>query len=253
MKIKYTTITLLLILAMAISTAPTSAYSNSAVKAAEQTAPQHKYTLRPPAGQGSSLSVVARSTRQVQIQVTDENDKPVPDLAIIFSLSDSCLGVIGAGTAAGMTAREKTDNRGIATVPWVIGAAKCAGSIAAKVEGTSFAFTYQAAVRATPGWQFDIEEGKAVRKEVGISNTCLEPHIFRIKNEIKYIRFEEPTNAIPVGASSVKQIGLVFDTKGLKSKVYSDKLVVECRDCKKGGKCNLFRHEITIEMNVIKK
>jgi hypothetical protein len=117
------------------------------VTAGDQTTGQRRYILRPPQGQGATLSVAARSTRQVQIQVTDENDRPVPDLALLFSLGDPCLGSLGIGAGAGTLFREKTDNRGIATVPWIVGAAKCAGSIIIKVEGSEASFTYQAEVR----------------------------------------------------------------------------------------------------------
>lgn len=105
-----------------------------------------RYILRPPAGQGGSISVAARSTRQVQIQVTDENDKPVADLPIIFSLGDPCLGTLGLGVAAGAVFTEKTDNRGIATVPFIVGAAKCAGTLIAKVQGTDITYTYRVQV-----------------------------------------------------------------------------------------------------------
>ena len=118
----------------------------------EQPAVQQRYTLRPPPGQGGALSVSARSTRQIQIQVTDENDRPVPDLPILFSLGDPCLGSIGLGAAAGTLFTAKTDNRGIATVPWITGAAKCAGTIVAKVEGTENSFTYRAQVSSSAGF-----------------------------------------------------------------------------------------------------
>jgi hypothetical protein len=122
------------------------------VTASVQTTPQGRYTLRPPQGQGASLSVSARSTRQIQIQVTDENDRPVPDLAILFSLGNPCLGALGIGAGAGTLLREKTDNRGIATIPWVVGATRCAGSILVRVEGTNSTFTYQASVRQPSFW-----------------------------------------------------------------------------------------------------
>lgn len=112
----------------------------------QQPAAGQRYILRPPAGQGSSLSVSARSTRQLQIQVTDENDRPVPDLPILFSLGNPCLGTLGAGIAAGALFKGKTDNRGIATVPWITGAAKCADTILVRVEGTDNTFTYRAQV-----------------------------------------------------------------------------------------------------------
>jgi len=117
------------------------------VTAGEQTTGQRRYVLRPPQGQGATLSVAARSTRQVQIQVTDENDRPIPDVALLFSLGSPCLGSLGIGAGAGALFREKTDNRGIATVPWIVGAAKCAGAIVIKVEGAEASFTYQAEVR----------------------------------------------------------------------------------------------------------
>jgi len=113
---------------------------------AERQTSQARYILRPPAGQGAALSVAARSTRQVQIQVTDENDRPVPDLPILFSLANPCLGSLGVGAGAGLLFKGKTDKRGLASVPWITGGAGCAGSILIKVEGTDFSFTYQAQV-----------------------------------------------------------------------------------------------------------
>lgn len=123
------------------------------VTAEAQTAPQGRYTLRPPSGQGGSLSIAARSTRQIQIQVTDENDKPVPDLPILFSLADPCLGSLGAA-AAGTVFSGKTDNQGVATVTWVAGLVRCSGSIVARVEGTNFAYTFQATIRPVGFWTF---------------------------------------------------------------------------------------------------
>jgi hypothetical protein len=118
-----------------------------AVAAEQQPAAQRRYILRPVAGQGATLSVAARSTRQIQIQVTDENDRPIPDLPILFSLGSPCLGSLGLGAGAGVLSKEKTDNRGIAAVPWIVGAAKCKGAITANVEGTQDSFTFQTEVR----------------------------------------------------------------------------------------------------------
>jgi uncharacterized protein YaiE (UPF0345 family) len=118
----------------------------------QQPAPGQRYLLRPPAGQGSSLSVSARSTRQLQIQVTDENDRPVPDLPILFSLGNPCLGTLGVGIAAGTLFKAKTDNRGIASVPWITGAAKCADTILVRVEGTDSTYTYRAQVTGGNGF-----------------------------------------------------------------------------------------------------
>jgi hypothetical protein len=66
-------------------------------------ATQRRYILRP-VGSGSTISVRARSTRQIQIQVTDENDKPVPDIPIIFALAGAggkFAGTLGPGGSAG--------------------------------------------------------------------------------------------------------------------------------------------------------
>lgn len=100
-----------------------------------------------PVSSGSQLSVRARSTRQIQVQVTDKNDKPLPDLPVLFSLGDPCLGSLGLGVAAGGAFRQKTDKRGIAAVPLVAGAARCAASIVAKVEGTNASVTIHATVK----------------------------------------------------------------------------------------------------------
>jgi hypothetical protein len=118
----------------------------------QQPAGQRRYILRPVAGQGATLSVAARSTRQIQIQVTDENDRPIPDLAMLFSLGSPCLGSLGIGAGAGNLTREKTDNRGIASVPWVAGAARCTGSITVNVEGTDTSYVFQAQVRQLSFW-----------------------------------------------------------------------------------------------------
>lgn len=101
-----------------------------------------------PVSSGSQFSVRARSTRQVQVQVTDKNDKPLPDLPVLFSLGDPCLGSLGLGAVAGLTLVQKTDKRGIAAVPLVAGAARCAASIIAKVEGTNASVTIQTNVQS---------------------------------------------------------------------------------------------------------
>ncbi len=102
-----------------------------------------------PVSSGSQFSVRARSTRQIQVQVTDKNDKPLPDLPVLFTLGNPCLGSLGLGAIAGLTMVQKTDKRGIAAVPLVAGAAKCAASIVAKVEGTNASVTIQTNVQSS--------------------------------------------------------------------------------------------------------
>lgn len=105
-----------------------------------------------PVASGSQLSVRARSTRQVQVQVTDKNDNPLPDLPVLFSLGNPCLGSLGLGVAAAASFRQKTDRRGIAAVPFLAGAAKCAASILIKVEGTNASVSIQTNVVQNRGF-----------------------------------------------------------------------------------------------------
>lgn len=51
-----------------------------------------------------------------------------------------------------------------------------------------------------PGWHVELEEGKSTRSNLSINNRCSAPHVFRVKNKIKYLRFEQPTDSILVGA-----------------------------------------------------
>jgi hypothetical protein len=86
------------------------------------------------------------------VQVTDKNDNPLPDLPVLFSLGDPCLGSLGLGVAAGATFRQKTDKRGIASVPLITGAARCAASILVKVEGTNASVSIQTNVVQNRGF-----------------------------------------------------------------------------------------------------
>ncbi len=105
-----------------------------------------------PVSSGAQFSVRARSTRQVQVQVTDKNDKPLPDLPVLFSLANPCLGALGLGALAGPTFVQKTDNRGIAAAPLLAGAAKCAASIVVKVQGTNASVTIPTNVVSSAGF-----------------------------------------------------------------------------------------------------
>jgi hypothetical protein len=128
------------------------------VRVQDQAAPPQDVIIRVvdelgrPVASGSEFSVRARSTRQIQVQVTDRNDKPLPDLPVLFSLGNPCLGTLGLGAIAGLTMTQKTDNRGIATVPLVAGAARCAATITAKVEGTNASVTIQANIQSGFGF-----------------------------------------------------------------------------------------------------
>ena len=117
-------------------------------------ATQRQYKLRP-VGLGSNLSVRARSTRQIQIQVTDENDKPVPDLPVLFLLGGGggqSAGSLSAGALAGSSVTATTNAQGLASISFTAGPDTATGSLTASVEGTNSSTTLQISV--SPGVGF---------------------------------------------------------------------------------------------------
>ena len=128
------------------------------VRVQDQAAPPQDMLIRVvdelgrPVASGSQFSVRARSTRQIQVQVTDRNDRPLSDMPVVFTLSDPCLGTLGVGAVAGLTQVQRTDNRGIAAVPLVAGAAACAALITATVQGTTVSVSIPANVQASTGF-----------------------------------------------------------------------------------------------------
>jgi hypothetical protein len=109
-----------------------------------------------------------------------------------------------------------------------------------------------AAQKAPTVMRATVETGKTTRKAFSITNDCREEHHFRIKSKVKFIRFEQPTDAILIGPHSTREIGVEFSATGLASKVYLDEFSVECRDCKKGRGCVIERSRINVEMTVTK-
>jgi hypothetical protein len=117
----------------------------------QQPATQKKYFVRP-VGLGAQTSVRARSTRQIQVQVTDENDKPVPDIPIIFALGTAGAGTLGSGVAAGATATIQTNAQGIASVPFTAGDSAATTEISATVENTRYSWTGTLSVARVAGF-----------------------------------------------------------------------------------------------------
>ena len=141
----------------------------------------HRYTVRP-VGMGSNISVRARSTRQIQVQVTDENDRPVPDIPILFAIAGATgnLGSFapagagvsggaaggsasaGAGSASGGAGGSvasstggfsvTTDASGVARVQFVAGDTPGNGTLTARVEGTDFSWTAELKVKKAHGF-----------------------------------------------------------------------------------------------------
>jgi len=88
---------------------------------------------RPIAAQGK-IQVRLRSTRTVQFQVTDENDRPIPDVPIIITIGSAAHGALGAGTT---TIATTTGTNGIASANFVGGAVKGTDSVTAQVSGSN--------------------------------------------------------------------------------------------------------------------
>ncbi len=102
------------------------------------------------------------------------------------------------------------------------------------------------------GWQVQVEEGQKTNATLRIINRCLEPHNFRIKNSIKYLSFTEPTKSMLIGPGSNRPLTAIFDSAGLKSQVYRDKVTVECLDCKKEkvSRCTQDRDEVQVQLTI---
>ena len=120
-----------------------------------QQAAARRYLIRP-VGLNSNLVVKARATRQIQVRVTDEDDKPVTGAPIIFSLGSSGaggIGVLGTGAAASTTAKVFTDAQGIASVNYTAGTDAGSGTVTANVEGTDATWVGSISVlKVVPGF-----------------------------------------------------------------------------------------------------
>jgi hypothetical protein len=93
------------------------------------------YKLRP-VGLGASESVKARSRRTVQVQVTDEHDRKVPDVAVLFALTQAKGGLLSIGQASGATATATTNAEGVASVTFEAAHKGATTEITASVPGS---------------------------------------------------------------------------------------------------------------------
>ncbi len=103
----------------------------------QQQATPRKYIIKP-MNLGINTEIRARSTRNLQVQVTDENDRPVPDAPVLFLLGGNGSGSASAGSVAGQTSlRAVTNAQGFASVEFT--AADTVGSamrLEIRVEGS---------------------------------------------------------------------------------------------------------------------
>ena len=81
-----------------IATRPTAEAAEIATQQ-QQTAPR-KYMIKP-LNLGTNTEIRARSTRNLQVQVTDENDRPMPDVPLLFLLAGIGSGGSSTGALAG--------------------------------------------------------------------------------------------------------------------------------------------------------
>jgi hypothetical protein len=105
--------------------------------AAQQQVGPRKYLIKP-LNLGTNTEIRARSTRNLQVRVTDENDRPVPDAPVLFLLgSGGGSGSGGAGTLAGQASfRAMTNSQGVAEVNFTATNAGTNTKIKVQVEGT---------------------------------------------------------------------------------------------------------------------
>lgn len=96
---------------------------------------QPGYVLKPVGGvRGSAVfDVRARATRQIQIQVTDENDRPVPDVPIIITFG-SQLGRFSSTTIS-------SNANGIASVDFTAASQGGQSNFTAQIQGTNITLT----------------------------------------------------------------------------------------------------------------
>lgn len=94
--------TMVLLILAALLTAFISTRSTAEVATQQQQSAPRKYMIKP-LNLGTNTEIRARSTRNLQVQVTDENDRPMPDVPLLFLLSGIGSGSSVAGTFAGQT------------------------------------------------------------------------------------------------------------------------------------------------------
>jgi uncharacterized protein YkwD len=101
-KITFTMVWLLLaaLHAPILATRPT-AEAAEVTRQQQQAAPR-KYIIKP-LNLGTNTEIRARATRNLQVQVTDENDRPMSDVPLLFLLAGIGSGSGNIGTLAGLT------------------------------------------------------------------------------------------------------------------------------------------------------
>lgn len=103
-------------------------------------------------GHGSDIKVRAGTVQQIRVLVTDERDRPIPEMPVSFTLAATPgerLGRIGLGTLAGSNINTLTNSEGIASVPFTAGYVEGSTTITAVVEATGA--TWTGTISVVPG------------------------------------------------------------------------------------------------------
>jgi hypothetical protein len=113
--------------------------------------PQHQYTIKP-VGHGSNIHIPASGTKQIQVQVIEDN-QPVPGVAVLFVLdiSGAVNGKLGVGTLSNTTLNVVTNANGIAAVQFVAGPTSGTVPVSATIEGTRTSWTGEIIVTSRGG------------------------------------------------------------------------------------------------------
>jgi hypothetical protein len=93
------------------------------------------------------LDVQARETRNIQMRVTDQNDKPVPDIPVIFALSSKSMGAFPGGST---TFTATTNNQGIVNAPFTAGRSPTSGTIDTTADGGRASQRIEVKVKSSP-------------------------------------------------------------------------------------------------------
>jgi hypothetical protein len=100
-----------------------------------------KYLIKP-YNFSLGTEVRARASRQIQVRVTDENDRPVPDVPVVFALTGTAPENIGSLQAAGLkgvSVSANTNAQGIATVTFTANTTIGSVPLSASVPGATAA------------------------------------------------------------------------------------------------------------------
>ncbi len=181
---------------MAMSSWSVGAVEKSVASNEQQATPRR--TLIKPYNLGDTTDVRARSTRSIQVRVTDENDKPIPDAVVIFLISGGSVGGGGAGASGGAAATAGSTGGGAGAV------GSSAGSLAGQ---TSVSVTTNAQGIASTNFTASNNPGSSARIRASVQGTeAVWEGMFRVI--AAQGGFWTPQTAVPVFAIIGAAVGI---------------------------------------------